>query len=181
MRSFEPERDFVLAPCVAREHGRDDEPRSGEPGAVPRRITSMRTCLVAFVAAWALLVVPSASAKDFGPGDLRVCNSTRCVPIVNRDVLPHLGSFYYSGPALARVSRPALGTRYYELRFDNDYVTGIVATRQLDRFLSYGVHLERFARDRWYAVPRRLSAELRRLTAGLRPLRISRAALAKSH
>jgi hypothetical protein len=140
----------------------------------------MRTCVWAFVAALGLLVLPSASAKDFAPGDLRVCNSTRCVPIVNRDVLPQLGSFYYSGPDPARVSGPALGTRYYELRFRNNYVTGIVATRQLNRFLSYGVHLERFARNKWYAVPRVLSQELRRLTVLLRPLRLTRSALARS-
>ena len=60
-------------------------------------------------------------------------------------------------------------------------MTGIVATRQLDRFLSYGVHLERFEKSQWYAVPARLSAELRRLTVGLSPLRVTRAALAKSH
>jgi hypothetical protein len=140
----------------------------------------MRTFLVAFLAASALLVLPSAGAKSFGPGDLRVCNATRCVAIVNRDVLPQLRSFYYSGPSPARVGRPPLGARYYELRFRNDYVTGIVATRRLDRFLSYGVHLDRFARNRWYAMPRPLSQELRRLTVSLRPLRLDRAALAKS-
>jgi hypothetical protein len=136
--------------------------------------------LLAVLAASALLILPSASAKDFGPGDLRVCDATRCVPIVKREVLPRLGSFYYSGPALRRLPRPPLGVPYYELRFRNGYVTGIVATRRLDRFLSYGVHLERFARDRWYAVPRPLSDEFRRLTVGLRPLRLTRAALARS-
>ena len=130
----------------------------------------MRAVLVALLAASALLVLPSASAKDFGPGDLRVCNATRCVPIVKRDVLPQLGSFYYSGPAPA-----------HQLRFRNNYVTGIVATGRLDRFLSYGVHLERFQANQWYAVPPRLSAELRRLIAGLRPLHVTEAALAKSH
>jgi hypothetical protein len=140
----------------------------------------MRTFLLALLAASTLLFLPSASAKDFGPGDLRVCNASRCVPIVKRDVLPLLGSFYYSGPAPAHLRAPALGAAYYELRFRNNYVTGIVASRQLDRFLSYGVHLERFDAGTWYAVPRRLSAELRRLTASLRPLRLTRAALAKS-
>jgi hypothetical protein len=130
----------------------------------------MRTLVIGFVAASALLILPSASAKDFGPGDLRVCNATCCVAIVNREVLPQLGSFYYSGPSPARVRGPWLGAQYYELRFRNDYVTGIVATRRLDRFLSYGVHLERFARNRWYAVPRQLRHELR----------VTRAALAKS-
>jgi hypothetical protein len=132
------------------------------------------------VAVCALLVLPSASAKDFAPGDVRVCNATRCVPIVNREVLPTLGSFYYSGPTLRRALPPAMGQPYFELRFRNGYVTGVVATRTLDRFLSYGVHLERFARNRWYVVPAKLSAEIRRLTVGLRPLRLNRAALAKS-
>ena len=136
--------------------------------------------LLVVVASSTLLVLPSASAKDFGPGDLRVCNATRCVPIVKREVLPMLGSFYYSGPALRTVPRPLLGAPYYELRFRNDYVTGIVATRRLNSFLSYGVHLERFARGKWYAVPHSLSGELRRLTVGLRRLRLTRAALARS-
>ena len=140
----------------------------------------MRTFLTGAVAAMALLVLPAATAKDFEPGDLRICNATRCVPIVNRAVLPQLGSFYYGKPAPARVRTPGIGAQYYELRFRNGYVTGIVATARLDRFLSYGVYVERFARGRWYAVPRRMSAELRGLAVGLRPLRVSRAALARS-
>lgn len=126
------------------------------------------------------LLVPSASAKDFGPGDIRVCNETRCVAIVNAGAVRQLGPFYYSGPAPARLRTPALGTPFYELRFPNGYATGIVATQRLDRFLSYGVYLGRFSRGVWYAVPPRLAEELRRLTADLRPLRLTRAALAKS-
>lgn len=140
----------------------------------------VRTLLLSLVAASALLAVPSASAKDFQPGDLRVCNRAHCVAIVSRAVLPVLGPFYYTGPCPARVRRPKLGARYYELRYPNGYVTGIVTTRRLDRFLTYGVNDGRFARDTWYAVPRKFSAELRRLTVHLRPLRLSRAALAKS-
>jgi hypothetical protein len=128
----------------------------------------------------AALVAPSASAKDFGPGDLRVCNATRCVPIVSPEVVTLLGPFYYSGPAPTRIGRPALRAPYYELRFRNSYATGVVATRRLDRFLSYGVHLERFASGTWYVVPRQLSQELGRLTATLRPLRLTRAALDRS-
>jgi hypothetical protein len=139
-----------------------------------------RSLLPALVAATALLVLPSASAKDFRPGDVSVCNATRCVAIVNRAVQPQLASFYYSGPTPVRVPRPALGTPYYELRYRNGYVTGIVATRRLGRFLTYGVHDQRFIRDTWYAVPRPVSAELRRVTAALEPLRLSRAALARS-
>jgi hypothetical protein len=142
---------------------------------------SMRiVVLTGLVGAAAMVVLAAASAKDFGPGDLRVCNAKRCVALVRAEVLPKLGSFYYGGPAPARARKPALGTPYYELRFRNGYVTGIVATRRLDRFLSYGVYLERFDRGTWYAVPPKLSQELRRLTAGMRPLQLTRAALAKS-
>jgi hypothetical protein len=140
----------------------------------------VRTLGVNLLAASALLVVPSANAKDFRPGDLRVCNRTHCVAIVNRDVLPVIGSFYYNGRCPARVRRPKLGAPYCELRTPSRYVTGIVATRQLDRFLTYGVNDGRFARDRWYAVPHKLSAELRRLTLHLRPLPLTRAAMANS-
>ncbi len=140
----------------------------------------MKTSLVGLVALSALLVLPSASAKDFHPGDLRVCNTTRCIAIVNRAVLPQLGSFYYGGPSPAPARRPKLGAPYFELRFRNGYVTGIVATRRLDRFLSYGVNLGRFARNRWYSVPRHMSGEVRRLTVDLRPLPLTRSALAKS-
>jgi hypothetical protein len=160
----------------------DRDPRTAKDlRSTPRRIRSVRrSVFVSLSVVSALLVLPSASAKNFRPGDVRACNSTRCVPILDRSVLPQLTSFYYSGPPPVRVARPALGTPYYELRFRNGYVTGIVAARQLDRFLTYGVHDQRFIRDTWYAVPRRVSAELRRLTDAMRPLRLTRAALAKS-
>ena len=140
----------------------------------------MRRGLLVLGVVLAVLLAPSASAKDFGPGDLRVCNATRCVPIVRPEIVPLLGPFYYSGPPPARIGRPALRAPYFELRFRNGYATGIVATRGLDRFLSYGVHLGRFARGTWYAVPPEVAEELRGLTANLRPLRVTRAALDKS-
>jgi hypothetical protein len=139
-----------------------------------------RSSVAGVIAAIALVALPSARAKDLRPGDMRVCNATRCVPILNRSVLPHLTSFFYTAPQPVRVREPALRTPYYELRLRNGYVAGIVATRRLDRFLTYGIHDERFIRDTWYAVPRGMSIELRRLTDALRPLRLSRAALAKS-
>jgi hypothetical protein len=142
---------------------------------------TVRGIASALLAAAALAVIPFAAAKDFGPGDLRVCNAHRCVPIVNRAVLPLLGRFYYADAYHPRVvPRARLGARYFELRFSNGYVTGIAATAKLDRFLSYGVYVERFHRGAWYRIPTRLSAELRRLTAGMKPLRVTQAALDKS-
>jgi hypothetical protein len=136
--------------------------------------------LVGLAASVGLTLVPAAAAKDFGPGDLRVCDSHRCVAVTNRDVLPLLGSFYYSGPKPKAAAKPRLRSPYFELRFRNGYVTGIVATARLDCFLSYGVYLERFRRGAWYRVPTRLARELRTLTAPLTPFRLTRGALAKS-
>jgi hypothetical protein len=133
------------------------------------------------VAAAALALIPAAAAKDFGPGDLRVCNSKDCVPVTNQQVLPLLGAFYYGGPQPKAVASPRLRSPYFELRFRNGYVTGIVATAKLDRFLSYGVYFGRFRRGTWYRVPASLAREFRTLTAPLTPLRLTRAALAKSH
>jgi hypothetical protein len=126
------------------------------------------------------LGVSTAHAKGFGPGDLRVCNAERCVAIVDPAVVAGLGPFYYSSDPLVPVAAARVGTPSFELRFRNGYATGIVATRRLDRFLSYGVHLGRFRRATWYRLPRAISVELRRLTVGLAPLAVTRAALARS-
>jgi hypothetical protein len=129
-----------------------------------------------------MVLVASAGAKGFEPGDLRICSANRCVPITHRPALTALGAFYYIGTRPpARAPRAHLGAPSFELRFDNGYVTGIVATAGLDRFLSYGVNVGRFDRGRWYRVPRNAARELRQLTASLRPIRLTAAALAKSH
>ena len=140
-----------------------------------------RVALAALVAVAALVALPSASAKDFNPGDVRICNADRCRAVVNREAVAALGRFIYEGRAPARAPRPRLGQPYYKLRYTNGYVAGIVATRDLDRFLSYGVFLGRFARYRWYEVPAPASRNFRRLTVGLHPLRLTRTAIAKSH
>lgn len=75
---------------------------------------------------------------------------------------------------------PPRPTKVLELKFRNGYVPGIVARANLDRFLSYGVYLERFRGGRWYRVPTRAAEELRRLTAQLKPLRLTRASIARS-
>jgi hypothetical protein len=139
------------------------------------------TLLLSTIAVSVLLLgTTGAAAKDFGPGDLSVCNSARCVKIVRPGAVALLGPFYYSGGKLDRAMPPGLGAPSFELRFSNGYATGIVGSRKLDRFLSYGVHLERFERGVWYEVPPALARELRRLTARLRPIAITSASLSRS-
>lgn len=137
--------------------------------------------LVLLVCVAAVLVaVPSATAKEFRPGDLRICNHHRCVAITDPTVLNLLGAFYYTGDSPAVAHAPRLGARAFELRFSNGYATGMVATRKLDRFLSFGVNLGRFARGTWYRLPTGAALELRSLAAQLRPLHVTRRALAES-
>jgi hypothetical protein len=137
--------------------------------------------LIACLGALAMLLVTPAGAKEFEPGDLRICNARRCVPIMNRPALTALGAFYYTGTQPPpRVRRPRLGAASFELRFGNGYVTGIVATPTRDRFLSYGVNIGWFAPERWYRVPRTAARKLRRLTVDLSPLHVTPAALARS-
>jgi hypothetical protein len=140
----------------------------------------MRSLYLA-VAALVLLLPARATAKEFEPGDLRICNAVRCVAITQSPALAVLGAFYYIGTKAPPVApRPRLGAPAFELRFDNGYVTGIAATADLDRFLSYGVNIGRFQAGRWYRLPPKAARELRRLTVGLRPLRVTRAALERS-
>jgi hypothetical protein len=137
--------------------------------------------LILGVAVAALVVTSTATAKEFRPGDLRICSHRHCVAITNRPVLKLLGAFYYSGQkSPPSVRAPHLGAPAFELRFRNGYVTGIVATPRLDRFLSYGVYLGRFARGTWYRFPASVAQELRRLAAPLSPLYVTRRALARS-
>lgn len=133
------------------------------------------------LAAAALLAAAPATAKDFRPGDLRLCDATHCVPIRDAGVLAALSRFYYVGPAPPLVASSVQeGAVALRLEFRNGYVTGIVATPRLDHFLSYGVNLERFEAGVWYRVPAPAARELQRLARALRPLRLTRGVIAAS-
>jgi hypothetical protein len=55
----------------------------------------VKVALAALVAVAALVALPAASAKDFKPGDIRICNADHCKAVVNRKVLALLAAFYY--------------------------------------------------------------------------------------
>jgi hypothetical protein len=129
----------------------------------------LRVCLIAICG---LLLVPSALAKDFGPGDLRVCGRDRCVSITDRHVVRVLSRYYYSADRLVRAARVPRGTTGFELRWRNGYASGMVAGAMLKRFRAYGFYCERFERGQWYWFPRTAASGLRQLTAHLRPLRV---------
>lgn len=141
----------------------------------------MRKLVAAAGVTAVLLAAPAATAKDFKPGDLRLCGANRCVAIRNPQVLRSLSVFYYFAGQPPTAPAPELGVRAYELRFRNGYVTGVVAADNLDTFLSYGVNLNRFTKGTWYAVPAQVSAALRHLAWMLQPLHVTAATLQNSH
>jgi hypothetical protein len=136
------------------------------------------TCTFAVVAA--VVLAAPAGAKEFGPGDLRLCNRERCAAVEKPSSLEAFGALIYVGARPAAMPPVKLGAESFELRFRNGYVAGIIARGERDRFLSYGVYLGRFRRGAWYRVPARLATDLRRLTAGLEPLRVTPATLRRS-
>jgi hypothetical protein len=142
---------------------------------------AMRKLIAAVGATAVLLGAPAATAKDFKPGDLRLCGAKRCIAIRSPQVLRALSVFYYAAGQPPTATAPELGVRGYELRFRNGYATGIVATDHLDTFLSYGVNLNRFTKNTWYVVPAQVSAGLRHLAWLLTPLHVTAATLQKSH
>ena len=80
-------------------------------------MTLARASVAGLVAAAALVGASGSAAKEFGPGDLRVCDETRCVPIANRGAVRVLSGFYYHGLQPAVVPRPRWGAPAFELRF----------------------------------------------------------------
>ncbi|HLM36212.1 MAG TPA: hypothetical protein VK287_00330 [Gaiellaceae bacterium] len=120
-----------------------------------------------------LLAVPAAVAKDFGPGDLRVCGRERCRAIMNPGVMRALSAYYWGPGRVLRAGPVRNGAPAFELRFRNGYASGLVASTWLNRFRAYGFFCGRFERGKWYRFPARAVAELRMLTAGLEPLRVS--------
>jgi hypothetical protein len=135
----------------------------------------MRLLSLAGLALAAALVLPAgASAKQFRPGNLLICNQTTCAVIADQGVLDVLSRFYYGSPSPGPVHAPPVGKPYYQLRFGNQYLTGIVAMDHLDRFLSHGVNMGQFAVGVWYRVPTRAATALRQLVAAIPPLRVNR-------
>jgi hypothetical protein len=127
------------------------------------------------VALGALICVSVAAAKDFRPGDLRLCGPARCVAVTDRGALRELSSFIYGTRRVTIVRSPRVGAPAYELRFKNGYVAGMVGTSRVDRFRSQGVICGRFRTGKWYRLPARAARTLRTLAAPIEPLRVSSA------
>ena len=147
---------------------------------MPRRILAdrrpprPRRFATAFLGAALLLGVSTAAAKDFQPGDLRVCGAAQCRPVTSRTALRAFSSFYYGDDRVAVVRAPRLGAPAFEVRFRDGGVAALVASAKLDRTRVYGLNCGRFRRGRWYRLSPRAALAVRNLSAGLGPLHVPR-------
>jgi hypothetical protein len=132
----------------------------------------MRARHAALAVALALLASPAATAKDFRPGDLHVCNHTRCVAITNAYVTRIFSSFYYGNRRVRVANNARVGAPAFELRVGT-LVLGLAATGRFDRALVYGIYCERFRRGVWYRLPPRAAQELQAVATRLKPTRFT--------
>jgi hypothetical protein len=110
----------------------------------------------------ALFLVPTAGAKEFQPGDLRVCGAVHCRVLTDAATTRAFGALLYGPGAVASAPTPGLGAPVFRLRF-RDGSAGVILSATV--FRVHGLNCGRFRRGRWYRLP----VPLRGLTAGLKP------------
>lgn len=111
------------------------------------------------------LAVPAASAKEFPPGELRVCGATQCRVFKDRPTARAFSSLLWGASRVARAPTPRVGSPVFQLRFKAG-PTGVILTAT--SFRVHGLNCGRFQRGKWYRLP----PALRDLTAGLAPKRL---------
>jgi hypothetical protein len=138
------------------------------PRGVPLLMKGANIIAAVVIATCGLLGVPSAVAKEFKPGGVLVCGRSDCVPVVNKRLLRILNAYLWGPRKVVRATPVRLGAPGFALR----YTSGIVAGPKLDRFRAHGFFCGRFVRGRWYRFPAEAAHALRKLTVGMRPLRV---------
>jgi hypothetical protein len=99
-----------------------------------------------------------AVAKGIGPGDVRVCDSAGCEPIMNRAAARELASFLYAGPQPEHVWHPASGSPSFEVRLRRGRTIGDVGGRWLNRMRVPTLNCDRFSGRGGTGFPRILPA-----------------------
>jgi hypothetical protein len=139
---------------------------------LPRLLTV--ACVLALPA-----LAQGASKKTITPGQLRICDADYVCVAIDAGATRALARFVARSPASSRRPRPPLGTPYLDLRSVGGGIRAIVATKRLDRFLNYDLHTPNFDGGTWYRLPPKVSAELRRLAVGMRPVPLNWSAIAR--
>jgi hypothetical protein len=123
----------------------------------------------------AVVCASVALAKEWGPGDLRVCDAKQCRPIWDRGAARAFSNFYWGDGRATRARAPRRSARAYALRFTDDGdPAGLVGGMRLDRALVYGLNCGKFKRGQWYRLPNRARQAVDRLATTLQPMRVPR-------
>jgi hypothetical protein len=133
----------------------------------------MRSVVFGALAVVVLVAASASSAKEFRPGDVRLCDARQCVSLGEQRLLFELSSFVYGDTRVRRVQPLRRGAPVLQLRYRDGYVPGLLGRDGLDRFRSHGVICGRFVRGVWYRVPAPLARDLRMAAVRLNPLRFS--------
>jgi hypothetical protein len=120
--------------------------------------------LVTLAIALLIFGVSAASAKEFRPGDLRLCGATQCRLVIDGPTNRHFGALLYGDGrvAPAPAPTPGVGSPVFQLRFRDGPAAVIL---NATAFRVHGLNCGRFRRGHWYRLP----AALRGLTTGLKP------------
>lgn len=111
------------------------------------------------------IVVPVATwAKEFPPGDLRICGAKHCRTVTAAQSRGFSDLLWGDRP-VARAPTPRVGSPVFQLRFKDGPVGAIITATSIR---VAGLNCGRFQRGKWYRLPRRL----RGLTRGLEPRRL---------
>lgn len=116
------------------------------------------------VLAAALVVAAAALAKEFPPGELRVCGATRC-RVVSDAQSGAFSSLLWGDRSVTRAPSPRGGSPVFQLRFEDGPAGAIISATAIR---VHGLNCSRFQRGRWY----RLRASLRGVASGLTPKRL---------
>jgi hypothetical protein len=112
-----------------------------------------------------LLGTPAASAKDFRPGDLRICGAAHCRVVTEHAQARAFSAFLYGSSRVERVKTPRPGSPVFQLRLRDGFVAALLSANAVR---VHGLYCERFQRGHWYRLP----PSLRTVAAGLVPKRL---------
>jgi hypothetical protein len=90
-----------------------------------------------------LLVVPAASAKEFRPGDLRLCGATQCRVVKDVRATRLFGDFLYGSGPVIPAPMPRVGSPVFQVRF-KDGPAGVILNGTAARV--HGLNCGRFER-----------------------------------
>jgi len=120
---------------------------------------------VVALAAIAIVLPLAAWAKEFPPGDLRICGAKHC-RILTPAQSNAFSAVLWGDSQVVRAPTPRVGSAVLQLRYPNGPAGAIITPRSIR---VAGLNCGRFERGKWYRLPK----NLRGLTDGLEPRRLS--------